>query len=645
MKLFGVKSRRGTSIVEVVLGVFILALLTVSIVGLSTLGTRTVIRSEQRTVAQALVNEEVELIRSIGYDDVGYVSPANCSAADSYCEPEGMLRRDKDVLRDQNQVYKVTKSIALIDDEENGTLGAAQLNESSADYKEVAIEACATGQYSSDCVDVITVVTPGAVIVLASPIPTPSAVPSGTPGASPSPGASPVPYFLDNGLDPKIVWNDRDSEFGIAFVSPKGEDIWLTRVNEAGQILGSIKVATVDASISEVEDDVRIRLLWAGDRYAIVYAADTGVDGKWDVYLSRVEVNGTVETAEVSTLNDGRDAGNPEFVWTGERYGIVYEDNFKGPFNVLPAEIHFAQVDAAGAIVTDRLLTNDLDNWQAHMPRIVWGPAEAGERHDDDDQYGITYVSDMGLLNSPYVRVYFALVARSDGDIIRTTRISEGANSGWWQHYPEHGEGEFVVLYSEGGIIRNSALAKWKHDVMLASVSTGGRVTDRILFDGVGGETGEGLPFGVEYNPWERVYGVAFADERNGWGNNGGLFFAGLDGVGDKIDEVQVRDGDYRLEEEVSMVNTTGGKFALAVGRSRWADPVTTLSIVETKVNQTSFAINRDVQALECIRSSRTCFAEDIAWSGSSYGMVYREMVASTPGAPAKGFIRLYILQ
>lgn len=159
---------------EILVAVFILGMLTIAIVGLATLGTRTAFEAERQTVAQGLVNQHVERIRVLGYDQVGYTSP-------QAGEPDGVLLRSE--TRAQNsQQYTVATTISLIDDPLNGA--QLPLTESSADYKKVEIKVTwqPAGSTLRD-VYVVTYVARGAIPILSSPSisPSPSITPSVTP--------------------------------------------------------------------------------------------------------------------------------------------------------------------------------------------------------------------------------------------------------------------------------------------------------------------------------------------------------------------------------------------------------------------------------------------------------------------------------
>lgn len=123
----------GLSIVEVLIGIFLVGVTSVAIIGLATIGTRLSIESERQTVAQAIVNDRIEFIRSLPYESVGYTDATGD-------EPDGVVVRSEAITRNQQQ-YDVTITIELIDNVDNGSLPSGGLTEPNSDYKLVTVDA------------------------------------------------------------------------------------------------------------------------------------------------------------------------------------------------------------------------------------------------------------------------------------------------------------------------------------------------------------------------------------------------------------------------------------------------------------------------------------------------------------------------
>lgn len=94
--------RRGFTSIEVIIGIFTFAILAGGIISLATVATRLAIDSERRVVALALVNERLEVIRSLPYEQIDFA-------------PTGALKQEeKDVARNQ-QTYQVETLLTPLD--------------------------------------------------------------------------------------------------------------------------------------------------------------------------------------------------------------------------------------------------------------------------------------------------------------------------------------------------------------------------------------------------------------------------------------------------------------------------------------------------------------------------------------------------
>ena len=85
--------------------------------------------SRAKIAATSLVNEQLEIIRNLAYDDVGIESGL----------PVGTIERTQTLLRD-NYSFTVTTTIRNIDDTFDGTIGGNPSDTSPADYKSVDLD-------------------------------------------------------------------------------------------------------------------------------------------------------------------------------------------------------------------------------------------------------------------------------------------------------------------------------------------------------------------------------------------------------------------------------------------------------------------------------------------------------------------------
>lgn len=174
--------KTGFSILEVLIAAFILGILTLAIIGLATVGTRTAFESERQTVAQGLVNQHLERVRALPYTSVGFTAPG-------LGEPDGVLLKSE-TRTQNNQPYTMTTAIALIDDPLNGTLPS--VTEANADYKKVQVTSTwVVPGGTARMVTAATYVAAGVVPVPPSPSPSPSPTPP--PECTPPPSPTPTP--------------------------------------------------------------------------------------------------------------------------------------------------------------------------------------------------------------------------------------------------------------------------------------------------------------------------------------------------------------------------------------------------------------------------------------------------------------------
>lgn len=189
------RSQQGISLVEILIDIVIFVILALAIVQLSSLGTRTSLDSEHRTVATGIVNERIEQIRALRYEDIGY-NEAGLPPG----EPDGVLTRSESVMRSR-QTYTVDTTVTLVDDPLNGAL--PDLTEATADYKKIQVRlSWLTASGDTRSVQTVTYATPNAILLTPtpcvdpSPWPTPPYTPCPTPTPPVAPTATPcVPFF------------------------------------------------------------------------------------------------------------------------------------------------------------------------------------------------------------------------------------------------------------------------------------------------------------------------------------------------------------------------------------------------------------------------------------------------------------------
>lgn len=123
------KNKVGFSLVEVLVVVFIAAIVFTSFYTVSTVGTKYIIEAKNRLAAVALLNEKMEIIRNLAYDKVGTLESIDVSGSISPDEP----------VTANGHTYRVQTSVRYFDDSMDGTVETTPADVIPNDYKIVRI--------------------------------------------------------------------------------------------------------------------------------------------------------------------------------------------------------------------------------------------------------------------------------------------------------------------------------------------------------------------------------------------------------------------------------------------------------------------------------------------------------------------------
>jgi len=105
-------------------------------------------------------------------------------------------------------------------------------------------------------------------------------------------------------------------------------------------------------------------LVWADSEYGVCWQDMR--DGNYEVYFARIDSGGTKIGSDIRITNDGSSSYNPSLVWTGSEYGVCWQENRDGNY-----EVYFARIDSGGTkIGSDKRITNDGSD--SHTPNLVW---------------------------------------------------------------------------------------------------------------------------------------------------------------------------------------------------------------------------------------------------------------------------------
>lgn len=132
-----VKEKRGFTLVESVVLMFIFSVISLVFLQVYVVGTRLIIDSKNRLGAVALANQKMEVIRSIEYEDIGTKSWNGSSWV--YGVPGGDLLQEEEVAVNNRQ-FHVSTFVQYVDDAFDGVSGGNPNDSTPTDYKRVRIQ-------------------------------------------------------------------------------------------------------------------------------------------------------------------------------------------------------------------------------------------------------------------------------------------------------------------------------------------------------------------------------------------------------------------------------------------------------------------------------------------------------------------------
>lgn len=129
---------KGFTLMEVLIAMFLFAVATIAIAGVSVLVSKTSFQVEQQVVAQAIANDAIEKLHGLPYSKVGVCIAVHSNPA---IEAKGGIECTESVQREQ-QEYTVITDILPVDDPEPPVITGLSLT--NADYKTVRVQVLPT---------------------------------------------------------------------------------------------------------------------------------------------------------------------------------------------------------------------------------------------------------------------------------------------------------------------------------------------------------------------------------------------------------------------------------------------------------------------------------------------------------------------
>jgi hypothetical protein len=155
---------------------------------------------------------------------------------------------------------------------------------------------------------------------------------------------------------------------------------------------------------------------WSGSEYGVVWQDNQA--GGFEIYFKRVSAAMAPVGSAVRLTNSVGASRVPRIAWTGSEYGVVWEDERDAG----DQEIYFARVSAAGSkIGSDVRLTSSAG--QSQDPEIAWTGSSFGIAWHDDGwvnmEIGFMTIDPTGTIVTAPVRV------------TEDSSVSEGADIAW----------------------------------------------------------------------------------------------------------------------------------------------------------------------------------------------------------------------
>jgi hypothetical protein len=170
---------------------------------------------------------------------------------------------------------------------------------------------------------------------------------------------------------PSLVWTG--SEYGVAWQDHRdgNEEIYFARINSTGDRMGSDVRITADPAASGGPS-----LVWGGSEYGVSWTDMR--DGNQETYFARIASDGVKIGADIRITDDSSYSSLPSLVWSGSEYGVSWRDGRDGN-----PEVYFGRISNTGVkIGTDVRITNDPNISWDHS--LVWTGSEYGVGWDDN---------------------------------------------------------------------------------------------------------------------------------------------------------------------------------------------------------------------------------------------------------------------
>ncbi|HUT56128.1 MAG TPA: hypothetical protein VM658_22240 [bacterium] len=172
------------------------------------------------------------------------------------------------------------------------------------------------------------------------------------------------------GRHPQLVWTG--SEFGLSwhdFEEP-AYDLWFTRISSDGLKIGPDLYVPFPRG-----KGANSSLRWTGSEFGIAWN-DTR-DGNPEIYFARISAQGSKLGPDLRVTYDGAHSLNPSLAWSGDEFGLSWQDDREGT-----DQIYFAKISSQGLKMSKDFPVR-IGSCRSSNPALAWSGSEFGVSWQD----------------------------------------------------------------------------------------------------------------------------------------------------------------------------------------------------------------------------------------------------------------------
>lgn len=208
--------------------------------------------------------------------------------------------------------------------------------------------------------------------------------------------------------NPQIAWNGES--FGSVWWDSRNDIVgnyqsgflYYQKLTESGQLTGN-NIAITSSFSTEFFPDI----VWGNDEYGIVWEDDR--DGQYDIYFIRIDAEGNiVEDSETKITETVTASTKPVISWNGSSYGVVWQEEVSNSGTEgTHTEIFYQKISASGEKVGVGIRLTTKNSGDSESPKIVLSGTN----------YGITWADYRNYPNKDNSNIYFIEI-NSDGAFV-----------------------------------------------------------------------------------------------------------------------------------------------------------------------------------------------------------------------------------